>query len=736
MKIISRGFMSALLGLTLLTAAMADEGMWLFTQPPRRPLQDKYGFELSAALGERLQKAAVLVGKSGSGAFVSPTGLVLTNHHVGLEWLQELSENGPDLVRDGFYAATPDKEIVCPGLDLRVVWSVADVTARVHGAIKPDMTLAEAKKARTMACRAIERESRRKTGLVSEVEALYHGGRYHLFRYKTYTDVRLVFAPEQALGQVFDVCFLRAYENGKPATTPQYLSWAPAAPANDDLVLVAGFPGSTNRFRAMGELEEIYGPQFFLNFKTLSRWEVTLTEYAKAGDENARHARTEGFYVNNELSGQWTLLGNLEKLLWLKRSQENARQSLLQAKDKELAAAHRQALGRIASCCANGKALYQSYFFLEKPAAAFNSELYQFARDLVRLTDERAKPVAERLPEFTGADLEDKKRELLTPKTIVKEMEIVKLADALDLFRGLAGPDADLAAKILNGKTPDECARALVEGSRLDDVDVRQELLKGGRAAVSASSDPMLVLVRLIDARARQVRRDYEERVIEPCCQAYATLTKVQEAIGESYPDANGTLRLSFGRVTSVGKSTTSNATVGDLFTHLKKSHQEERLPKRWQDAQGRLDEKTPILFTAGVDLVPGSSGSPVVDRQGRVVGVASFAPAGGYELAYIEGQSGGGAVAARGILAVLDDVYQTAELVKELGGNAPARENVAPVRRGFRPPHVPESTVPPPPLVLPRPAASPGYHDYHWVPWPSDAPAPSLPPPSIQGRD
>jgi hypothetical protein len=280
--------------LATLSPAWSDEGLWLFTHPPRQQLKERYAFDLTDSFLDRLQKASVMVGRA-SGSFVSPDGLVLTNHHVGFQWLQELSETAPDLVRDGFYADQPEKELQCTGLELRVLLSVQDVTARVHGAIKPDMTFAQASKARDSVLRLIKEESVGKTGLSSEVVALDHGGKYHLYRYKKYSDVRLVFIPEERIGWTLDICFFRAYENGKPAKTPGHLAWGPAAPESGDLAFVAGHPAHGDRFCTSADLEAKYGPLYFLHYKAISRLSNRLAEFIKDNPDLERHASWDTF---------------------------------------------------------------------------------------------------------------------------------------------------------------------------------------------------------------------------------------------------------------------------------------------------------------------------------------------------------------------------------------------------------------------------------------------------------
>jgi hypothetical protein len=645
-------------------------------------------------------------------------------------------------VRDGFYAAERDKELPCAGLELRVVWSMEDVSARVHEAVKPDMTLAQACKAREVALRAIEDESRLKTGLVSEAVDVNHGGRYQLYRYKKYTDVRLVFAPEESIASLVDACFFRAYENGKPAKVTNHLRWSRAAPATGDLVLISGYPGESDRFRTSADLEARYGMRYFLRFKIISRLNNRLAEFARANPEHKRRAEYEASLLDGEVGSVLSALDSLEKILGRIRAREQAEQSLLVQEDPEAATQRQEALDRIAVCVRENHELSQAYFFLET-AHAFQSDLFDYARGLLRLADESAKLDVERLPEYSGADRQETKRILLECKPIVKEMEIAKLAESLDLWARYAGPDAELAGKVLDGKTPQERARVLIEGTQLDQLEVRKALMQGGKKAVAESQDTMLALARLVDARSRYVRQQAQEKIAEPCRQAYAVLMRARERLrgGESYPDAHGTLRLSFSKVQPHGDSKIMQASragivsLADIFRWLNESRQESMLPKTWQAARSALDEEAPILFGCSADVVPGSSGSPIVDRQGRLVGIASRGGGAIPELDYLDDTSGCGAVAARGILEVLDKVYHAAELVKELGGNRdPSRTNSDKQKEAPDPLLLPPPPLPPPSVNTgsPPPSRSPSGSQVGALPFTTSPPGsfdPSVPP-------
>jgi hypothetical protein len=673
--------------LAAFAAARSDEGLWLLTNPPRQQLKEKYAFDLTGSFLERLQKASVLIGE-GSGSFVSPDGLVLTNHHVAFEWLEDLSESVQGLLCDGFYADQREKELACPGMHLRVVWSEEDVSPRVHGAIRPDMTLAQASKARDGIVRAIEEESRVKTGLISEVVALHHGGRYHLYRYKTYTDVRLVFAPEKTVGSLLDFCFFRAYEKGKPAKTSHYLAWGAVPPESGDLTLVSGFPGENDRFYTSADLEARYGPQQFLRYKALSRWRNALADFVKTNPEHERHAGFDMMGLDTELEKVVSTLHSQEKLLSRIRDRERAEQLQLMQMEPDTARRRQQALDRIAGCMKDSAERSHAYSFLES-GYAFQTSLFGYARHLVRLADESVKPDEERLHEYCRSHRRELKRSVLRPRVIVKEMEIATLTESLDLWASNVGADADLVAQVLDGKSPAERARALVEGTQLDRVEVRAAFMKGGRKAVIESGDAMIALARLVDARSRKIRQEVTERISEPCRQAYAVLTRIREESlgGESYPDATTTLRLSYGKVQPFA-DVKAEVRLADILN----SQAASQLPRQWQGQ--KPDGAVLVLFGCSADTESGTSGSPVVDRQGHLVGVVAWGDARSTPLAYCGDAGGCGAVAACGIVEVLDNVYHAHALVQELGGNknAPRKLALSSTPSPFDPPPIQET--------------------------------------------
>ncbi len=656
---------------TLAGSAAADEGMWLFTNPPRQQLKERYGFDLSEALLTRIQRACVDVGNSGSGSFVSADGLVLTNHHVALHWIQQLATSEHDFVKEGYITQTRAQELRLPGLVLRVVWSIEDVTARVQGAIKPDMSIAQAHQARLGVFYEIEQASRQATGLASKVVRLQPGGPYHLHRYKRYTDVRLVFAPEFMASRLFDVCLLRAYEENKPVRVECHLPLALSPLKLGDLTLLSGFPGSSWRFATGAELDTFCDMPLFFGLKHSRRLQMAMSAFAKQSPENVRLAQNEAFYLNMYINRVWDLWPRVNKVAADRRAAANTR-ALTRFRDENRERLRAQGAAMIASACKQAEGLWKRHCVLES-AAAFDSTLFGAARDLVRLADESARPGPQRLREYSSSDRQELTHHLLVPRKVHREIEVVKLAESLPLLWTMSGDDADLAAQVFLGKTPLERARALIEGTRLDDVSVREALVQGGKKAVEQSSDSMILLARLVDQRARQVRLRYEE-VSEQLSQGHELLAKGEEnAVGSPrYPDAHGTLRLAFGKLQPLGKGADAWGglrTLGEVLRSTEATNNGSWLPRTWQAAKSQVNPDVYHIFSSSADGVPGNSGSPYLDRDGHVIGVCAIGSREPDFFGYTEGSSGMGAITASGILEVLDKVYHAAALVKELGG-------------------------------------------------------------------
>src|SRR6058998_1473811 len=554
------------------TSALADEGMWLFNAPPLKQLKEKYQFEPTSQWLEHLQKASVRFNSGGSGSFVSANGLVITNHHVGADTLQKIGDAQHNYLRDGFYAKTQADEIKSTDLELNVLMSIEDVTARVNGAVKPGMNSDQASHARNAAIAAIEKESKDKTGLRSDVVTLYQGGAYHLYRYKRYDDVRLVFAPEQQMAFFggdpdnfeyprydLDICLFRVYENSQPAKIEHVLKFNSKGPNDGELIFVSGSPGKTDRQLTLDELADTRDRYLPYVLNMFYRREVLESAYSARSFENARKARDDLFGdQNNRKRYDGYLAGLLDPQTWsaLQTREQRLRDAIARdPKFKSAISAYDRIKDALTEIAKNAP-LY-NYLEQERPSTvgyrgprALSGNLFKYARLLLRAADERTKPNGERIPAFRDSARESLELELFSTEPIHDDYEILRLTDSLTDFAEKFGAENPLVQKVLAGKSPHARAVELVTGTKLKDVGVRKDLYGKDAAALQAAHDPMIDLARLVDGSARKAKKIYDAQD-EIKKQAYSEIAKARFAIEgtSSYPDATFTLRLSYGTV-------------------------------------------------------------------------------------------------------------------------------------------------------------------------------------------
>lgn len=675
-------------------ALRADEGFWPFNAVPRAAVKQAYGFDVTDEWLRHLQLASVRFGGA-SGSFVSPDGLVMTNHHVGLGTLQKLSTPERDLVQRGFYARTRSEELKAPDMELNVLVGIEDVTARVNAAVTAGMPAADAFSARRAAITSIEQDSTKATSLKSEVVTLYQGALYHLYRYRRYTDVRLVFAPEFDIAffggdtdnftyprYCLDLTVFRVYENDQPARTEHYLRWAPAGAEDGELVFTSGHPGTTQRLNTVAHLEYLRDHGIPLSISLLERRRDVLVKYGARGPEQTRQVKDEMFGLENSLKSYRGQLGGLKDpgLMEKKQAAERALQQAVAAdpaKKKEFGdpwAAIVRARGPVSS--------YLTRYTMVEGGAGFTSRLFSLARTIVRLGDESGKPDADRLPEFTDARRASLERQLYSPAPIYKAADEAKLADALTLLASTLGADDPVVRASLQGKTPGARAAELVSGTALADVAARKALVAGGATAVAASTDPMVVLARAVDPEARTLRTRYENEVLSVERDAYTQIARAIFATqgAGAYPDATSTLRLSYGTVKGYidgGTPVAPFTDVAGLFARQAAhgSQPPYDAPERWDARKAALDLATPFNLVTTNDIVGGNSGSPVVNRKAEVVGLVfdgNIQSLPGYFI-YDGSVNRTVAVDARAIAAALRKVYDAAPLADELQGVAVA---------------------------------------------------------------
>ncbi len=662
-------------------AAQADEGMWLFTKPPVRQVKDKYGFEITPEWLEHLQKSSVRFGNGGSGSFASANGLILTNHHVGSGMIEKLSTKERDLLNHGFYAKTAVEELKCPDLELNVLMSIEDVTDRVNAAVKADQAPADAADARRSVIAGIEKESHDATGLRSDVVTLYQGGAYHLYRYQRYTDVRLVFAPDvraAAFGGdpdnfefprfCLDFCFFRAYENGEPAKTPHFLKWKAAGAEEGELVFTSGHPGRTNRSVTLAQLEALRDDGFPYRLEQIFRAETLLSAWADRDLENARRAK--GMIVGTQ-NGRKAIMARLNGLLDpAVIGQKAASESKLRepaevnAAFERIATAEKEASG------------YETRLRMLEGGDAFGSGLFGIARTLLRAAAEADKPPGERLEEFRETSRESLELELFSTEPIYKNLETLRTANALTFLCAKLGATDKTVQDILGGKSPDGRAAELIQRTGLEDVALRRKLYEGGREAVAASDDPMIALAKAVDQEARELRKkaDATEEVI---AQAHREIAKARFAReGDSaYPDATFSLRLSSGVVKGYAEGDQA-IPAWTTFQGLQERSEAQGgkspfdLSDEWKSRASELDPKTPLNFVSTNDITGGNSGSPVVNRQGELVGLIfdSNAPGLVSDFAYTEERGRAVSVHPAAIVEVLRTIYGAERVLAELG--------------------------------------------------------------------
>src|SRR5271157_344564 len=632
-----------LLPVALLLAAApvihAEEGMWTFDNPPLKLLKAKYGFTPTQAWLDHLRLSSVRLNDGGSGSFVSPDGLLLTNHHVARGQLQKNSTADHDYLRDGFYAATPDAEMKSPDLEVNVLVGMEDVTARVQGAAKDIADDAKALKARDAEIAAIEKESKDKTGLRSDVVAFYQGGEYWLYQYKAYTDVRLVFAPEQQAAFYggdpdnftyprydLDMALFRVYENGKPVDSKDYLKWNPEGAGDGELVFVSGHPGSTARMDTYAQLESLRDVRAPYVLQTLKRRIALMKEYSARGPEQARQGASLIFGLENSLKAwQGRYDGLLDKnVMDKKRKNEEEFRAKVKA-NPEWQKEYGGAWDDVARATEIEKPRMNEQYF-----RATDSQLSALAVMLVTYVAEIKKPDGERLEGFHESQLDSLRLRLFSPAPIYTEMEIARMASSLEAALKELGPNDVWLKAVLDGRSPKDAATQLISGTKIGDRVFRKSLVEGGTAAVDASSDPMIAMARRIDPILRERIKWLEDNVQSVEQRAGEQLGKARFAAyygKTTYPDATFTLRLSYGQVQGYPMNGTKAPYKTTFYGLYDRSLGFDNkgpfeLPKRYVDGREKLDLTTPLDFVTTNDIIGGNSGSPVVNRNGDIVGL------------------------------------------------------------------------------------------------------------------
>jgi len=673
--------------------ALADEGMWLYNNFPKDRVQKQYGFLPTQEWLDHLRLSSVRFNNGGSGSFVSADGLAFTNHHVGADCIEKLGTSGADYMKTSFYAKTQADEAKCPDLELNVLVGIDDVTAKVKAAAPATMSVAAAGQAQRSAMSAIEKDCATSTGLRCDVVMLYSGEVYNLYQYKKYTDVRLVFAPEFDAAFFggdpdnftyprydLDITFFRVYENDKPVHLDNYLQWSKVGVKDGDLIFVSGHPGGTDRLKTMAQLLFLKDVDYPSRLASYKRRIDMLQKFSAESAENARIAQEDIFGLQNS---QKAITGELEGLQDMAvLAQMNAAEHERETAFIDKHPGEPNPWQEISNSVKVNREIYDPLTYVER-MRGFSSHLAAYARTLVRLAEEKSKPNGDRLREYRDSALPSLEQQLFSTAPVYKNLETATLALALAQMQEALGPEDAAVKASLGGKSPEEAAKALIAGTKLEDVAVRTKLYEGGKAAVEASMDPLIALMRNVDSEARAVRKRFDDEVDAVARRDGATIARARFAqTGFTQPpDATFTLRLSYGTVKGYeenGKKIPYFTTIGGAFQHAEEhgSKPPFNLAGSWLKMKSKLNLETPLNYVSTADIIGGNSGSPTVNRAGEAVGIIFDGNIQSLvlDLYYTDREARAVHVDSRGILEALRNIYGADALANELTGTKAAK--------------------------------------------------------------
>ncbi len=673
-----------LYGLLLTTTTVADEGMWPLNSLPKEKIQENYGTSLDDEWIEHVQKSCLRVSIGGSASFVSPHGLIMTNHHVGSKAIYDLSTGEQNLMEKGFYAESLDKELKCPNLYVDQLVSIQDVSEEIASHLSPEMTLSEKEKARKEAIASIKERAQKQSGLQPQIVTLYKGARFHLYLYKRYSDLRLVMCPEKAIASFggdaenfefprysLDVTFFRVYENGEPIHTDHYLRWSQGGPRLGEALFVFGHPGGTDRILTSKHLSCYRDLIYPLFFQYVEERIAFFEEFGEISEENRRIASKDKNSFNNSLKVFKGLIKGLdgETVIPNKEMEEEKLFQTLSVEEQKPWEAMDQCLDEM-------KTYYTDYFFLEGRGSRF-SKMYGWAKHLVRVAEEQTKPNGKRFKEYTDSELPTLELAILTTEPVYSNYEKALLIDGLNRFKRNLGEDHPAVRAALGEKSVEDVVEEVMKGTELADLEYRQKLYQNGKE-IQNSQDPLIKLVKAIEPYARKLRNKIEDHYEATQKDSYGKITHLLlDKHGESlYPDATFTLRMSIGSM--IGYQEKSGfvnpiTTLDGIFAQAAANNHQApyALPPSWREKESSLNPSTPFNFVSTNDIIGGNSGSPIINAEGDVVGLIFDGNAHSFTWDFAFDQEKGRAISVHSeiIRHALKNVYHAEPLLKEIDG-------------------------------------------------------------------
>ena len=681
--------MAAALTVTATPQLRGDEGMWTFDNLPVKLLKERYNFVPTQDWTDHLRLASVRFNDGGSGSFVSKDGLVLTNHHVALGQLQKMSTPKQDYVKGGFFAKSSKEEIACPDLEVNVLVSMENVTDQVLKAIDPKSADKDQNDQRKAQISRITKASTDQSGLRSDVVELYQGGEYWLYRYKKYTDMRLVMAPELQAAfyggdpdnftyprYALDFAFFRVYENGKPVKVEHFLKWSKDGAAENELVFVTGHPGRTDRLNTVAQLEDARDAGLPLYLKVAAKKRGDYYAYSKLGVEQERRSKDRIFGIENAIkavTGEYEGLLEPALIKSLKSAEDTLRKLAAESSDETT----RRAAGswdKIAAAVKKSGERRVQMTYRRYDA----TKVASLANSIVRYVAETAKPNDKRWEEYRDSSLESLKFRLFSPAPLYPDMEEFFLTRNLEDALKELGEYDEFTRAALDGREPAKVAHDLIAGTKLFDVAERKKLIEGGQKAVDASTDSLIVWARKLDASYRAQRKWYEDEIESVTVAEGNRIAKARFGVyGKStYPDATFTLRMSYGKVAGYELGTTLVAPFTTFYGLYDRAtgHSEKApfdLAPRVKAAKQKLNLDTKINFVTTNDIIGGNSGSPIVNAKGEYVGLVFDGNiqslVGRY--AYDDARNRTVAVHSSGIIEAMRSVYGMGKLADEVAG-------------------------------------------------------------------